>query len=135
MPLNKLLQKDYTLSSLCYQIKLPLDIEIIILADDPVRLLSSFVEGMELIELYKTYGKIKKNQASPRQLFKIIVYASINRIYSSRDIDAACHRDINLSTYGVNFTDEKIFIYADTLWINTIIELEEISDFLETFQR
>ena len=95
MRLNKLLQKDYTLSSLYYQIKLPLDVEILIPADDPVRLLSAFVEGMELSDLYQTYGKIKKNQATPRQLFKIMVYASMNRLYSSRDIETACRRDIN----------------------------------------
>ena len=95
MRLNKILQKDYTLSSLYYQIKLPLDVEILIPADDPVRLLSAFVEGMELNDLYQTYGKIKKNQATPRQLFKIMVYASMNRIYSSRDIETACRRDIN----------------------------------------
>ena len=35
--LTKILQKDYTLSSLYYQIKLPLDLEILIPADDPVR--------------------------------------------------------------------------------------------------
>ena len=95
MRLNKILQKDYTLSSLYYQIKLPLDVEILIPADDPVRLLSAFVEGMELSDLYQTYGRIKKNQATPRQLFKIMVYASMNRIYSSRDIETACRRDIN----------------------------------------
>ena len=95
MPLNKLLQKDYTLSSLNYQIKLPLDVEILIPADDPVRLLSAFVEGMELSDLYQTYRKIKENQASPRQLLKIMVYASMNRIYSSWAIETACRRDIN----------------------------------------
>ena len=95
MLLNKILQKDYTLSSLYYQITLPLDLEILIPADDPVRLLSAFVEGMELSDLYRTYGKIKKNQVTPRQLFKIIIYASMNRIYSSRDIETACRRDIN----------------------------------------
>ena len=92
---NKILQKDYTISSLYYQIKLPLDVETLIPADDPVRLLSAFVEGMELSDLYQTYGKIKKNQATPRQLLKIMVYASMNRIYSSRDIETACRRDIN----------------------------------------
>ncbi len=95
MRLNKILQKDYTLSSLYYQIKLPLDVEILIPADDPVRLLSAFVEGMELSDLYQTYGKIKKNQATPKQLLKIMSYASMNRIYSSRDIETACRRDIN----------------------------------------
>lgn len=89
------LQKDYTLSSLYYQIKLPLDIEKNIPSDDPVRLLSAFVEGMELSDLYNTYGKIKKDQASPRQLLKIVIYAGMNRIYSSRDIEKSCRRDIN----------------------------------------
>ena len=91
----KILQKDYTLSSLYYQIKLPLDIEKNVPTDDPVRLLSAFVEGMELSDLYNTYGKIKKDQASPRQLLKIIIYAGMNRIYSSRDIEKSCKRDIN----------------------------------------
>ena len=64
-------------------------------SDDPVRLLSAFVEGMDLSELYKTYDRIRKNQASPRQMFKIVVYAAMNGIYSSRDIETACRRDIN----------------------------------------
>ena len=89
------LQKDYTSSCLYYQIKLPLDIEKNIPSDDPVRLLSAFVEGMELLDLYNTYGKIKKDQVSPRQLLKIVIYAGMNRIYSSRDIEKSCRRDIN----------------------------------------
>lgn len=72
-----------------------MDLEILIPADDPVRLLSTFVEGMELDELYKTYGKIKKNQATLRQLFKVIIYAGMNRIYFNRDIETACRRDVD----------------------------------------
>lgn len=64
-------------------------------ADDPVRLLSAFLEGMELSELYATYDRIRKNQASPRQMLKIVVYAAMNSIYSSREIETACRRDIN----------------------------------------
>ena len=69
--------------------------ETMIPADDPVRLLSAFVEGMDLSELYATYDRIRKNQASPRQMLKIMIYASMNRLYSSRDIETACRRDIN----------------------------------------
>ena len=89
------LQKDYTASCLYYQIKLPLDIEKNIPSDDPVRLLSTFVEGMKLSDLYNTYGKIKKDQVSPKQLLKIVIYAGMNRIYSSRDIEKSCRQDIN----------------------------------------
>ena len=90
-----ILQPDYTAFKGYYQIKLPLEMETMIPADDPVRLLSAFVEGMNLSELYKTYDRIRKNQASPRQMFKIMVYAAMNGIYSSRDIETACRRDIN----------------------------------------
>ena len=64
-------------------------------ADDPVRLLSAFVEGMDLSELYATYDRIRKNQATPRQMLKIMIYASMNHLFSSRDIETACKRDIN----------------------------------------
>ena len=95
MRLNKIIQRDYTSFSLYYQIKLPLDLEISIPSDDPVRLVSAFVEEMDLSELYKTYGRIRKNQATPRQMLKLVIYAAMNRIYSSRDIQKACKRDIN----------------------------------------
>ena len=95
MLLNKIIQRDYTSFSLYYQIKLPLDLEISIPSDDPVRLVNAFVEEMDLSELYKTYGRIRKNQATPRQMLKLVIYAAMNRIYSSRDIRKACKRDIN----------------------------------------
>lgn len=69
--------------------------ELMIPADDPVRLLSAFVEGMDLSELYETYDRIRKNQASPRQMLKIMIYAAMNRLFSSRAIETACRRDIN----------------------------------------
>ena len=64
-------------------------------ADDPVRLLSAFVEGMDLSELYATYDRVRKNQATSRQMLKIMIYASMNRLFSSREIETACRRDIN----------------------------------------
>ena len=69
--------------------------EVLIEDNDPVRLLSVFVEGLELTALYNSYQKIKKDQVSPRQMFKIVIYAAMNHIYSSRDIETACKRDIN----------------------------------------
>ena len=89
------LQADYTLYNSCYQIKLPFELETMIPSDDPVRLLSAFVEGMDLSELFGTYDRIRKNQASPRQILKIMAYAALNGIFSSRDIETACRRDIN----------------------------------------
>jgi len=69
--------------------------ELNIPADDSVRLVDTFVEEMDLSELYKTYARIRKNQATPAQLLKVILYAAMCRLYSSRSIETACRRDIN----------------------------------------
>ena len=38
--------------------------ETMIPSDDPVRLLSAFVEGMDLSELYHTYDRVRKTSCS-----------------------------------------------------------------------
>ena len=53
------------------------------------------MEGMDLSDLYATYDRIRKNQASPRQMLKIMIYAAMNGVFSSRAIETACHRDMN----------------------------------------
>ena len=95
MQKQNILQKDYTINQKFYQLKLPLNIDYMIPANDSVRLLSQFVEEMDLTDLYSTYSKIKENQVSPRKMLKIMIYGYMNKIYSSRDIENACRRDIN----------------------------------------
>ena len=87
------LQKDYTQNSGGYQLKLPLNIETIIPEDDSVRLLSQFVEAMDLSDLYSTYERI--NSVSPRTLLKLVLYSYMNGDYSSRSMELNCRRDIN----------------------------------------
>ena len=94
MLLPNKLHKDYTQSENGYQLKLPLNIESIIPENDSVRLLSQFVEGMDLTDLYSTYERIPENP-SPRTLLKIMLYAYMNRDFSSRSIESRCRRDIN----------------------------------------
>ena len=93
--MNQIYTKDYTLIRSGYQLKLPLNLESIIASDDKVLLLSQFVEELDLTDLYATYDRIRKNTVSPRQMLKIAIYAAMNRLYSSRDIETACTRDIN----------------------------------------
>ena len=61
--------------------------------NDSVRLLSQFVEAMDLTDLYSTYKQI--NSVSPRILLKIVLYAFMNGIYSSRLMELSCKRDIH----------------------------------------
>jgi len=48
---NNILQRNYTFNEKVYQLKLPLNIDCIIPENDSVRLLSQFVEEMDLEEL------------------------------------------------------------------------------------
>lgn len=89
------LQKDYTTNQGVFQLKLPINIECIIPVNDSVRLLSQFVEEMDLVDLYATYSRIRENQATPRQMLKIVLYSYMNHRYSSRAMETACRRDIN----------------------------------------
>ena len=93
MQKTKLTQKDYTKNQSGYQLKLPLELNTIIPENDSVRLLSQFVEEMNLTDLYSTYERI--NSLSPRTLLKIVLYSYMNGDYSSRSMELNCKRDIN----------------------------------------
>ena len=41
--------------------------------------------------------------------------------------------EIYVNTYGINFKNKKIFIYADTLWIDTVVKLNEIFNIFRVF--
>jgi len=58
-------------------------------------LLGQIVEEMNLKEIYQSYSRFRNNQATPKQMLKILLYAYMNCCYSSRKIEIACKRDIN----------------------------------------
>ncbi|QNO13724.1 IS1182 family transposase [Alkalicella caledoniensis] len=86
----------YTRFNGSYQLVLPLNLETLIPEDDSVRLLSQILEGLNYQGLYKAYSsKGRKPAVEPKLLFKVLTYAYMNNIYSSRKIETACKRDIN----------------------------------------
>ena len=87
--------KHYTSNEKCFQLQIPMNFEFIIPDNDSVRLLSQFVEEMDLTCLYDTYSILKENQVTPRQMLKILLYAYLDTKYASRVIETACKRDVN----------------------------------------
>ena len=70
--------------------------EKIITENDSVRLLDEIIDEMDLRALYHSYSHIGRPSATnPRTLLKVLIYANMQGIYSSRDIEKACSRDIN----------------------------------------
>ncbi len=89
-------QKDYTEFGDNYQLVLPLNIEGLIPEDESVRLLSHELEDLDYHKLYAAYSAKGRNPAvDPKTMFKLLVYAYSQQIYSSRKIESACRRDIN----------------------------------------
>ena len=70
--------------------------ERIIPDNDSVRLLDDIIDEMDLRSLFYTYSnKGRKSATNPRTLLKVLVYANMQGIFSSRDIEKSCKRDIN----------------------------------------
>lgn len=134
MQISNILQKNYTANQKFYQLKLPLNIDYMIPANDSVRLLSQFVEEMDLKDLYSTYSRIRENQVSPRKMLKIIIYAYMNKFYSSRDMEKACRRDINFMFLleGSPAPDHATFARFRSLHFSECAEeiLAEMTNFL-----
>ncbi len=75
---------------------LPIATEILIPADDSVRLLSQLLEELDYRKLYQAYSHKGRNPAvSPKNLFKVLVYGYMSDIITTRAIERACRRDIN----------------------------------------
>ena len=75
---------------------MPINVSMLIPEDDSVRLLSQIVEELDLDDLILAYSSQGRNPAvPPRIMLKIMLYAYMNRVYSSREIESRCRRDIN----------------------------------------
>lgn len=93
---TKLHNKNYTEFNRGYQLVLPLNYEVLIPEDDSIRLLSQILEGLNYTKLYQAYSSSgRKPAVEPKIMFKVLTYAYMNNIYSSRKIESACKRDIN----------------------------------------
>jgi transposase len=110
--------------------------------NDSVHLLSQFVEEMDLTDLYSPYSRIRENQATPRQMLKIVLYSYMNHNYLSRAMELSCRRDVNFMYLleGSPVPDHSTFArfrsihfaqYAEIIMAqmtNFLYEIEEILD-------
>jgi len=92
---QQLIQKDYSILNTGNQLVLPMDTEILIPSDEPVRLLNAVMEEMDYTKLMAAYSERGRIGYPPRILFKVIVYANMRKIRSTRKIEQACRENIN----------------------------------------
>ncbi len=75
------------------QVVLPLDLGICISKGDFVFKVSEICEKLDYRELFDTYVRVWR-KVNPITMFEILVFAYMNRKYSSRDIENLCKTDI-----------------------------------------
>lgn len=73
---------------------LPPDLNELISVNHPVRVVSEVLERVDISELIKQYKPGGTSSYHPRMLLKVLVYAYINNIYSSRKIEEAVAQHI-----------------------------------------
>ena len=61
--------------------------------NDPVRLVSSVIDKLDLSELRKLYKEQGRSPYHPKMMLKVIIYAYMNNIYSCRKIEKLLYRD------------------------------------------
>jgi len=64
-------------------------------ATDPVRLVSRVIDKLDLEQLLAKYSLTGRPSYHPRLMLKVLVYAYLNNIYSSRRIEEACRTHIH----------------------------------------
>ena len=90
------MQADYTVFETGYQqLKLPIETEIYIEKASPVRLVNAVVERMEISSITRSYSRMGRIEYPPRILLKILLYAYMRGIYSTREIERACRENLH----------------------------------------
>lgn len=137
---NLTVHKNYSQISENYQLKLPINLDVVIPEDDSVRLLSLITEELDYTKLYEAYSSQGRNPVvEPKILFKIVIYAYMNGIWASRQIEDICKRDINFmwllegnrvpdhNTIS-RFTNERLEPVLDDLFNQLICKLNEMEE-------
>lgn len=73
---------------------LPPDLNDLIAANHPVRVVNEVLEKLDITELVRQYKPGGTSSYHPRMLLKVLVYGYINNIYSSRKIEEAVSQNI-----------------------------------------
>lgn len=78
-----------------HQLILPMNIGTLIPEDDSVRLLAKVTDELNYEKFYAAHNRLGRPASSPKVLVRILLYATMNGIWSSRKTETACKRDIN----------------------------------------
>jgi transposase len=87
---------------------LPPSLEELIIENHPVRLINQVIDQIDIDSLLKNYKGGGTSSFHPRMMLKVLVYAYINNVYSSRKIESAVKENIHFMWLaGMNKPDHN----------------------------
>lgn len=95
MPKGKSLKVVFKQDNQLQGMLIPLDLNDMVPLDHPVRIVNAVLDKVDISPIIKEYRPGGTSSYHPRKLLKLIVYAYINNIYSSRKIEEAVRQNIN----------------------------------------
>lgn len=120
------------------QLVLPINYEVLIDENDPVWKLVEICDTMDYTRLYDEYLRHWR-AIDPVVMFEILVFAYMNRIYSSRAIEQACKTDVRFmwllqgesapdhATFA-RFQNERLTDIIEDLFVQLIMKLHELEE-------
>jgi len=89
---SKVVFKNYTPNQI---LLLPLSLEEMIEANHPVRVVNQVIDSINIDPLLKKYKSGGTSSYHPRLMLKVLVYAYLSNVYSSRKMEAALKENIH----------------------------------------
>jgi len=87
--------EDYNRNEVSFQLSLPIDVGVKIDTKESVRLLIEVTERMDYSKLNKAYDRLPRaDEATPKQMFQLVILGFMEKIYSTRQLESACRNDI-----------------------------------------
>lgn len=120
------LHPEYIKNSQNIQLCLPIETDVLIPVRHSVRLLDQVLDELDYRPLYQTYAhRGRKPVTHPKNLFKVLVYAYSQGIYSSRKIEDACRLNLAFQYLlrGDNIPDHNTIARFRTGRLGDCIEL------------
>ena len=122
------------------QLTFPMNMEIKIPENDPVRLASVQLEELDYRKLYHAYSSTgRKSAAEPRIIFEVLVYGYMCGIYSTRKLEEACRKRVDFmwllqsesvpdySTFA-RFRSGRTKEAVEDLFYQLVLKLEEMRE-------
>ena len=87
---------------------IPHSLEDFIPALHPVRIVNKVIDELDLSKLYEKYSNRGTLAYHPKMLLKVLVYAYVSNIYSSRKMEKVCKENVHFMWLsGMNFPDHN----------------------------